>query len=110
MFGLRTSLAVIYYETLVIIHTDIIRINDSKFKNIGNREAITQILNFTTMASVPCRIRASVLLLLLETLCSVGSTPAVKPHIVFALVDDWGSYDVAWREKELGSFTQSIPV
>lgn len=53
---------------------------------------------------------ASVLLLLLETLCSVGSTPAVKPHIVFALVDDWGSYDVAWREKELGSFTQSIPV
>ena len=34
------------------------------------------------------------------------AAPAAKPHIVFALVDDWGSYDVAWREEELGTCTR----
>ena len=30
----------------------------------------------------------------------------VKPHVIFALIDDWGSYDAAWREKELGRTPQ----
>ena len=25
-----------------------------------------------------------------------------RRHFIFVLVDDWGSYDVAWREQHLG--------
>jgi arylsulfatase A-like enzyme len=31
---------------------------------------------------------------------------AAKPHVIFALIDDWGSYDVAWRQQELGRTPQ----
>ena len=36
--------------------------------------------------------------------CCSGTTtpPSKKPNVVFALIDDWGSYDAAWRQKELG--------
>lgn len=40
------------------------------------------------------------------TQAALTAAPAAKPHIVFALVDDWGSYDVAWREEELGMYTR----
>jgi arylsulfatase B/arylsulfatase I/J len=34
--------------------------------------------------------------------CSLAAAADQKPHVFFVLVDDWGSYDVAWRERELG--------
>ena len=42
--------------------------------------------------------------LLALMLCTATATTSKtsKPHVIFALIDDWGSYDAAWREKELG--------
>ena len=31
-----------------------------------------------------------------------ASPPPPRSSVVMALIDDWGSYDVAWRQKELG--------
>ena len=39
--------------------------------------------------------------------CSRAAVEApVKKNFIFVLVDDWGSYDVAWREQELGRVPQ----
>jgi arylsulfatase B/arylsulfatase I/J len=38
--------------------------------------------------------------------CLLVDSVDSKPHVFFVLVDDWGSYDVAWREKELGRTPQ----
>ena len=49
---------------------------------------------------------APLLALMLGTATAAATTSntsaTTKPHVVFALIDDWGSYDAAWREKELG--------
>ena len=42
--------------------------------------------------------------LLISTIAAVVS--AHQPHVVFILVDDWGSFDVAWRERELNRSAQ----
>ena len=33
---------------------------------------------------------------------SPSSSQSKQKHVVFILVDDWGSFDTAWRQKELG--------
>ena len=41
----------------------------------------------------------------MPNLTALSASPTMatpKPHVIFALVDDWGSLDVAYRERELG--------
>ena len=52
------------------------------------------------------RASAPVLLLTALSQGAAAAAAAAKPHVVFALIDDWGSYDVAWRERELGRAAQ----